>query len=207
VSAFDYISFEENIAVVLAVAELLNIPRHVAMLGMVKAPADPGVLRIDRFEIGGKRLTWANLFAVNDRESMIAAAAKLQPYIGENITTVGILNNRFDRQRRAVQFADIAVNDLDFDRLVTFGAYEDLVTNIILRNGFPKEHLINLGEQHKPTIDEIITEAVLKMPTDEVLLVGFVNIHTEQAEMLLEYFEHAADRDERQSRRHLVAVA
>ncbi len=207
VSAFDYISFEENIAVALAVAELLDIPRHVAMMGMVKAPADPGVLRIDRFEIGGKRLTWANLFAVNDRESMIAAAAKLQPYIGKSTTTVGILNNRFDRQRRAVQFADIAVNDLDFDRLVTFGAYEDLVTSIIMRNGFPREHLINLGEQRKPTIDEIITEAVLKMPTDEVLLVGFVNIHTEQAEMLLEYFEHAADRDERKSRRHLVAVA
>jgi gamma-polyglutamate synthase len=207
VEAFDYISFEENIAIALAVAELLNIPRHVAMMGMVKAPADPGVLRIDRYAVGGKKLIWANLFAVNDRESMVAAAEKLKPFIGENTTTVGILNNRADRQRRAVQFADIAVNDLDFDRLVTFGAYEDLVTNIVRRNGYPPERLISLGEQRRPTIDDIINEAVLKMPTDEVLLVGFVNIHTEQAEMLLEYFEHMAERDERRSKRHLIAVA
>jgi hypothetical protein len=43
---------------------------------MVKAPADPGVLRVERFKIAGKNLTWANLFAVNDRESMVAAAGR-----------------------------------------------------------------------------------------------------------------------------------
>ncbi|MDJ0924479.1 MAG: hypothetical protein QNJ77_07955, partial [Acidimicrobiia bacterium] len=207
VAAFDFISFEENIAIVLAIAELLNIPRHVAMAGMVKAEPDPGVLRIERYKIAGKNLTWANLFAVNDRESMVAAAEKLQPYAGENTTSVGILNNRSDRQRRALQFADIAVNDLSFDRLVTFGAYEDLVTNVVLRNGFPAAHLINLGEQRNPTIDNIIEEAVANMPTDDVLLVGFVNIHTHQAEMMLEYFENVAERDTRKGRKHLVAVA
>jgi poly-gamma-glutamate synthase PgsB/CapB len=206
VGAFDYISFEENIAIVLAIAELLDIPRHVAMAGMVKAPADPGVLRIERYKVAGKNLTWANLFAVNDRESMVAAAAKLGPYVGPNTTSVGILNNRRDRQRRALQFADIAVNDLSFDRLVTFGAYEDLVSNVVVRNGFPPDHLINLGEQHNPTIDEIIDRTVAKAPTDDVLLVGFVNIHTHQAEMLLEYFERA-EHDRRRGKKHLVAVA
>ena len=99
------------------------------------------------------------------------------------------------------------MNDLSFDRLVTFGAYEDLVTNVIARNGFPKKHVINLGEQRNPTINEIIKEAVAKMPTDDVLLVGFVNIHTRQAEMMLEYFDEIADRDERKGKKHLVAVA
>lgn len=207
IAAFDFISFEENIAIVLAIAELLNIPRHVAMAGMVKAPADPGVLRIEHYRIEGKNLTWANLFAVNDRESMVAAAEKLRPYSGPNTTTVGILNNRSDRQRRAIQFADIAVNDLSFDRLVTFGAYEDLVSNVALRSGYPKSHLINLGEQRNPTIDDIIEEAVAKMPTDDVLLVGFVNIHTHQAEMMLEYFENVAGSDSHRGKRHLVAVA
>jgi poly-gamma-glutamate synthase PgsB/CapB len=207
VGAFDYISFEENIAIVLALAELLDIPRHVAMAGMVKAAPDPGVLRIERYKVAGKNLTWANLFAVNDRESMIAAAEKLKPYIGEHTTSVGILNNRTDRQRRALQFADIAVNDLSFDRLVTFGAYEDLVTNILRRNEYPADHIISLGEQRNPTIDQIITEAVGNMPTEDVLLVGFVNIHTQQAEMMLEYFEEAAEKDERKGKKHLVAVA
>jgi poly-gamma-glutamate synthase PgsB/CapB len=207
VAAFDYISFEENIAIVLAVAELLDIPRHVAMAGMVKAPADPGVLRIERYKIAGKTVTWANLFAVNDRESMISAQEKLRPYIGPNTTSVGILNNRSDRQRRAVQFADIAVNDLSFDRLITFGAYEDLVSSEVVRHGFPADHLINLGEQRNPSIETIIDEAVAKMPTEDVLLVGFVNIHTHQAEMMLDYFENVAEQDKRRRKRHLVAVA
>jgi hypothetical protein len=174
---------------------------------MVKAAPDPGVLRIERYEVAGKNLTWANLFAVNDRESMIAAAEKLKPYVGEHTTAVGILNNRTDRQRRALQFADIAVNDLSFDRLVTFGAYEDLVTNILRRNEYPEDQIINLGEQRNPTIDQIITEAVGNMPTRDVLLVGFVNIHTHQAEMMLEYFEKVAQKDERKGKKHLVAVA
>jgi hypothetical protein len=106
-----------------------------------------------------------------------------------------------------VQFADIAVNDLTFDRLVTFGAYEDLVSNIVVRNGFPREHLINLGERNNPTIEQIVTKTVLEMPTDEVMLVGFVNIHTAQAEMLLEFFERAGETDTHHGRPHLIAVA
>jgi hypothetical protein len=31
------------------------------------------------------------------------------------------------------------------------------------------------------------------MPTEHVLVVGFVNIHTHQAEMMLDYFENIAE--------------
>ena len=85
--------------------------------------------------------------------------------------------------------------------------YEDLVTSILRRNGYPAEHIINLGEQRNPTIRQIIAEAVANMPTKDVLLVGFVNIHTHQAEMMLEYFERVAEKDERRGKKHLIAVA
>jgi hypothetical protein len=32
-----------------------------------------------------------------------------------------------------------------------------------------------------------------QMPTAHVLVVGFVNIHTHQAEMMLDYFENVAE--------------
>jgi hypothetical protein len=32
-----------------------------------------------------------------------------------------------------------------------------------------------------------------QMPTPHVLVVGFVNIHTHQAEMMLDYFENIAE--------------
>ena len=135
---FDYISFKENVTIALSVADIVGIPRDVAIRGMIKADPDPGVLRMKELSIGGKKVTWANLFAVNDRESMVAAMEKLVPYQTDNTLTVGILNNRSDRERRAIQFADVAVRDLVFDRLVTFGAYEGLVTDRLKSNGFAR---------------------------------------------------------------------
>ena len=187
---FAYISFKENITIALVLAEHLRIDREVAMRGMVAAAPDPGVLRLLDLEIGDKKVTWANLFAVNDRESMMAAYERLRPYVTADTTTVGILNNRSDRQRRALQFADVAVHDLRFDRLVTFGAYEGHVTERLMRNGYDSKRVINLGEERNPSIEEIIQQTILDMTTGHVLLVGFVNIHTHQAELMLEYFEH-----------------
>ena len=192
INRFDYIAFKENVCIALAIAELVGIPRDVAMDGMVKADPDPGVLRMKDLAIGGKRVTWANLFAVNDRESMVAAMEKLVPYITDETTTVGILNNRADRERRAIQFADVAAFDLSFQRLVTFGAYEGLVTDRLESNGYPAEHILNLGDEHHPTQDQIIQRMIIDQPTSHVLVVGFVNIHTHQAEEMLEYFEHEA---------------
>jgi poly-gamma-glutamate synthase PgsB/CapB len=192
INRFDYIAFKENVCIALAIADIVGIPRDVAMDGMVKADPDPGVLRMKELAIGGKRVTWANLFAVNDRESMVAAMEKLVPYMTDETTTVGILNNRADRERRAIQFADVAAFDLSFDRLVTFGAYEGLVTDRLKTNGYPGEHILNLGDEHHPTQDQIIQRMIVDQPTAHVLVVGFVNIHTHQAEEMLEYFEHEA---------------
>jgi len=192
VESFDYIAFKENISIALSVADVVGVPRHVAMRGMVAAPPDPGVLRMKELDIGGKRVTWANLFAVNDRESMIAAIDKLVPFRSDETITVGILNNRSDRERRAIQFADVAVNDLEFDVLATFGAYEGLVIERLRRNGFPAEQILKLGDEAGVGQDEIIDRMILRQPSNHVLVVGFVNIHTHQAEAMLEYFEHSA---------------
>lgn len=202
-TSFDFISFKENVTIALAIADIIGIPRDVAMRGMVKAAPDPGVLRMKELRIGNgplgrdpgasKKVTWANLFAVNDRESMIAAMEKLDPFMTSDTVVVGVLNNRADRERRAIQFADVGVNDLDFDRLVTFGAYEGLVTERLKRNGFSEAHILNLGDEHSFTQTEIIDQMIIQQPTAHVLVVGFVNIHTHQAEEMLEYFEHEAE--------------
>jgi poly-gamma-glutamate synthase PgsB/CapB len=193
IDRFDYIAFKENVSIAIAIADMVGIPRNVAMDGIVRADPDPGVLRMKELRIRGKRVTWANLFAVNDRESMVAAMEKLVPYMTPETTTVGILNNRSDRERRAIQFADVAVRDLSFQYLVTFGAFEGLVTDLLVDNGYPLDRILNLGDTHSPSVDHIIDKMVGGMPTDHVLVVGFVNIHTHQAEMMLEYFEHEAE--------------
>jgi poly-gamma-glutamate synthase PgsB/CapB len=193
IERFDYIAFKENVAIGVAIADLLGIPREVAMRGMVEAAPDPGVLRMKELKILGKRVTWANLFAVNDRESMVVAMEKLVPFITPETTTVGILNNRSDRERRAIQFADVAVRDLDFEYLVTFGAFEALVTDRLVANDYRLDRILNLGDTTRPPVEYIVERMIGQMPTPHVLVVGFVNIHTHQAEMMLEYFEHVAE--------------
>ncbi|MGB3734120.1 MAG: poly-gamma-glutamate synthase PgsB [Ilumatobacter sp.] len=201
-NTFEFISFKENVTIALTLADIIGIPRDVAIRGMAKAEPDPGVLRMKELRIGdgpiqaapgaSKKVTWANLFAVNDRESMIAAMEKLDPFMTSDTTVVGILNNRSDRERRAIQFADVGVLDLEFDRLVTFGAYEGLVTDRVKKNGYEPAHILNLGDEHDFSQDQIIDQMITQMPTTHVLVVGFVNIHTHQAEEMLEYFEHEA---------------
>ncbi len=190
VAQFDYLAFKDNLAVGLAVADLLGIDRDTAMRGMIQSKSDVGVVRLQQVSLRGKPVILANLFAVNDRESMIISMKLLEPYINDRTVKIGILNNRYDRERRAEQFGDVAAQDLSFDWLITFGAYEDLVTRKLAGNGFPRERIVNLGFSVNPPLDQILDSIAAMIPEGhQAMLVGFVNIHTPQAEMMLEYFE------------------
>lgn len=187
---FDHVAFADNVAIALEVAKLQGIDRATAMDGMVAARPDPGVLRYKTLRIGGKRVTWINLFAINDAESVIQVARRsLEEHGGGDTTTVGLLNNRLDREERARQFADIASFDLQFDRLALLGAYERFVRNRLVDNGYPEERVLSLGDRHRPSLEQLLGQLVEAAPTEHVALVGMVNIHTAQAEMLLDYFE------------------
>jgi len=191
IARFDYLSFKDNAAIGLAVADLLGIDHDTAMRGMFKSKGDIGVVRLQHVNLKGKPVIWANLFAVNDRESMVISMDMLESYCNDKTVRIGILNNRYDRERRAEQFGDVAVKDLKFDWLITFGAYEEIVTRKLLANGFPHERIVNLGFSVNPPVEQIIDSIANMIPDGfQAMLVGFVNIHTPQAEMMMEYFEH-----------------
>ncbi len=188
---FSHIEFEDNVALGLAVAAELGISEEVALAGMWKATPDPGVLRIENTQVENVEVTWANMFAVNDRESTIAVWERVKRFAKPSTVTVGILNNRLDRQQRALQFADIASRDLDFDLLVTFGGYERVVTDRMVGNGWPRDRILNLGDESNFSWNEIVDRMILGRGTDHVLIAGMVNIHTHQAEALMDFFEQA----------------
>jgi poly-gamma-glutamate synthase PgsB/CapB len=189
---FDYYSFKENVAIGLAVASLAGIDHATAMRGMIGAACDPGVLRLRYFRVGSKHVTWANLFAINDAESVIAVVGELLgQFGGADTTTVGLLNNRADREDRALQFADVAAHHLHLDWLATLGAYERTVRGRLIANGFPAHRILTLGDSRRPTCEEMAQRLALDMPTARVLVIGMVNIHTAQADELLQFFESA----------------
>ncbi len=192
-AGFNYLSFRENISIGLAVAEILGIPRSTAMRGMWNARPDVGVVSIQRTTWKNKEIIWIPLFAVNDRESTIISVDALQPYYRQDATRIGILNNRYDRADRAMRFANIAAKDLDFDYWITFGAYESQVTEHMLKLGVPPERIINMGFSINPSLEKIFEVIAGLIKGEQGVLIGLVNIHTPQAELLLEYFHHRPD--------------
>ncbi len=189
---FDYLQFKSNVATGLAVARLLGIRRQVALEGMWKSVPDIGVVRLRSYDIKGKRVLWVPLFAANDRESVVLTFETLQAQFPAEATVIGILNNRRDRGRRAELFATMVPTDLSsyLDHVVTFGAYEEQVSRKMIELGYPAERVHLLGETVQPTLDQILQKIADLIEGPEGVLIGMVNIHTEQAELLLEHFEH-----------------
>lgn len=189
-AGFDYLQFKENVAIGLAVAEIVGVSRQAAMRGMWKAVPDVGVVRLHTYDLLDKRVLWVPMFAANDRESVVLTFETLASRFPEDAPVIGILNNRLDRGRRAELFAQMVPTDLadHLDHVVTFGAYEALVTDQITTGGYPAERVHNLGDTVQPDLSTIVERLAALVPGTDAVLVGMVNIHTPQAEMLIEHF-------------------
>ncbi len=68
---FRWITFKENVAIALAVAQLCGVGRAEAMAGMVAARPDPGTIAVETYVTDRGRIAFANVFAANDPESTL----------------------------------------------------------------------------------------------------------------------------------------
>ncbi len=189
---FDYLQFKENVAIGLTIARILGIRRQVALEGMWKSVPDVGVVRLRTYDINGKQVLWVPMFAANDRESVVLTYQTLQAQFPPGATVIGILNNRRDRGRRAELFARMVPNDLApyLHHVVTFGAYEEQVRGMMIEQGYSSDRIHLLGETVQPSLNQILETIAGLVDGPQGVLVGMVNIHTEQAELLIEHFEH-----------------
>jgi hypothetical protein len=89
------------------------------------------------------------------------------------------------------------------DYYITFGAYEDQVTARMTELGFPRERIFNMGFGTNPSLQEILDQILSLVEGEQGLLIGMVNIHTPQAELLMEFFHH--QREEKAQSGVLVA--
>lgn len=186
-AGFAHFAIEDNIAIGYEIAKILKLPKDRALKAMQQAVADPGAFSIQFVPFQGCRIAWANLFAVNDRESFVELSQKLFKQYPEYQKVV-ILNNRHDRPTRVEFFANLA-NDLAFNPVVTFGDYEQVVNEVFSHE---PNRVLNLGNSSRfknASAAELLTQIVAKANSEKILLIGTVNIHTPQAETILHYFE------------------
>ncbi len=187
---FRHFEYKANVAVAIGVAELCGVDRQTALAGMHQAQPDPGAFILKTFRGSDKQMHWANLFAINDRESFVMTANTLTKKVDQNAKMVVILNNRQDRPERVSQFVDIAVNSVGADYIVTFGDYEKQVEKEVRRMADPDHPacVIHMGNESKYKDMEgvdLLVELANKIEEPEFMVLGAVNIHTKQSQSLL----------------------
>jgi poly-gamma-glutamate synthase PgsB/CapB len=120
---FGWFTFKDNVAIALAVAQLLGVDRRSALQGMWNAPPDPGVLTVREYRVpafGAAPLRFANVFAANDPESTLQNIEQLarQGLIGPPLCI--LINCRPDRVERNAQMGAL-IPKLQPDRVVLIG--------------------------------------------------------------------------------------
>lgn len=189
---FKHYEYKENVAIAIKIAELVGIKKRVALAGMYKALPDPGAFVLKKYKHHGKTVYWANLFAINDRESFVQTVDALSFSTGKTAKKAVILNNRHDRPERVQQFVDIAVNSIGADYIFTFGDYEKQVVRDIKKMGVGHVKVIQCGNStdYRDAKGVVLFDKLVDEIDDpECMIVGAVNIHTQQSQALLSVFE------------------
>ncbi len=178
---FSWFTFKENVAIALAVAELLGVDRKTALQGMYDAPPDPGVLSVEKYRTPqGGRLRFANVFAANDPESTLMNVNQLLGLGAIHRPLNVVINCRPDRVERNGQMGQI-VPDLAPDTVFLIGHPTKSA-----RDGIPSDwagRVIDLGGDDRDA--DALTADLLAALGPDSSLVAVGNIHG-QGEHLLE---------------------
>ena len=120
IARFPWITFKENVAIAIAVAELSGINRRAALDGMIAARPDPGTVAVHSYTTGGRRVDFANVFAANDPASTLMNIELLSDrnLIGRPLNIV--INCRPDRIERNGQMGELT-GRLRPDRIILIG--------------------------------------------------------------------------------------
>lgn len=178
---FSWFTFKENVAIALAVADLLGVDRATALRGMYDAPPDPGVLSVERYVTGdGKRVRFANVFAANDPESTLMNVKQLEDLGAIRRPLNVVINCRPDRVERNGQMGAI-IPDLAPETVFLIGHPTKSA-----RDGIPAGwagRIVDLGGDRRDPRE--LTRDLLAELAPSASLVAVGNIHG-QGELFLE---------------------
>lgn len=182
---FGWITFKENVAIALAVAELLGVDRQAALEGMWTAPPDPGVLSVQEYRANGHRLRLANIFAANDPESTLMNVRQLEAQGAIRRPLHVVINCRPDRVERNGQMGAL-IPDIDPERVFLIGEPTRSARTTIPNALQPR--VIDLGGR-RPARE--LLEGILAHLDGDASLLAVGNIHG-QGELLLEELHQLA---------------
>lgn len=181
IASFPFITFKENVAIALKIAELCGVERESAMRGMIESPPDPGTVAVHDYAVEAGRLSFANLFAANDPASTLMNIDQLSErgLIGRPLNIV--INCRPDRVERNGQMGALT-EQLRPDKIILIGEPTRSAKQTV-----PPEFtdlIVDFGS--RPRFEDVVAAFATASGSGSVVTIG--NIHG-QGEVLLEHVE------------------
>lgn len=136
----------DNIAIALAIADHLEIPREVALRGMGKATHEPFAIDHSghRATYQSKDLIFSNLGSINDPESARRAldAVKAESLVSgvDALERIAIIVSRWDRPLRSMQFTGF-VDPSEFHAVLIAGELYHPMRRVLLQNGWDSKSI------------------------------------------------------------------
>ncbi|QKS70103.1 poly-gamma-glutamate synthase PgsB [Paenalkalicoccus suaedae] len=169
---FPYMMFAENAAIGFAVADILGIDRTVARQGMLRAPVDPGAMRVHQFGEEGQKTFFFNGFAANDATSTLNIWQKILDTNYPATNRVVMMNCRDDRVDRTIQFAKDVLPHMEIDTLILTGKSVSPILDAHEEGKLQVKEIINL---EKKNTGEVM-RTVHTLPASSIIY-GIGNIH------------------------------
>jgi hypothetical protein len=139
---------------------------------MWRVVPDPGALRITRFVLCGKKITFVNAFAANDEESILSIFRRLRLGPDTRKPLVLTVNIRGDRAQRAEGLGRLIGRRLRADHYLLVGDLTHAVLHEAIKAGVEQERVEVLG---RASAEEIMAR-VAALTQTECINVGIGNI-------------------------------
>ncbi len=180
-SRFAFMNFRENVAIVLAIAEMLGIDKEAALTDMLTTKHDIGKGNVYTKTVEGKTISFVNAFANNDIGSLTQMLTYVNIPVGNK--KIALLNHRKDRMRRTYGFINFLCR-YGFDAIVIAQENDsNVIENELRLNGYTGEIKIFTPESRH--IQELLEMSNKKGNT----WIGLANIKSEFADSVLRYYE------------------
>lgn len=180
IERFTSITFKDNVAVALAVADICGIGRQDALDGMVAARPDPGTVTVNRHTVDeDTQVLFANVFAANDPESTLLNVDLLTERGLLRAPLNVVINCRSDRVERNEQMGELTAR-LGAERIILIGEQTRAA-----RVGVPDDLAAEIVELSGTLPFDALLEQLVTDETGTASLAAIGNIHG-QGEVLIE---------------------
>ena len=154
---FPYLEHQANVALALAIAAELGVPREVALRGMVEAVPDVGALSEHEIDFFGRRILVVNGFAANDPVSTEQIWNLTLDRHRDLERRIMVVNCRFDRPDRSRQLGEAIPGWQPAHRYVLVGSGTYVFARTAVAAGLSAGLLLPLeGADRASVFEEII---------------------------------------------------